>query len=36
MRKPREYSDAELVAGSLAIWILGLVIAIVVCAVRMV
>lgn len=34
MKKSREYTTAELVAGSLAIWILGLAIAIVVVAVR--
>lgn len=34
MKKPsREFTDAELVAGSLAIWILGLTVAIVVVAV---
>lgn len=32
--KRREWTDAELVAGSLAIWILGLSIAVVVCALR--
>jgi hypothetical protein len=27
VKRPREYTDAELVAGSLAIWLLGLIIA---------
>ena len=35
MKKSREWTDAEIVAGSLAVWILGLVVAIIICAVRM-
>lgn len=35
MKPSREWTDAEIIAASLAVWILGLVVAIVVCFVRM-